>query len=487
MVVGEQVAVLVHRVYIIHAVVPLLAGVAVHARVDAQAQVMPLEVELLGVVGTSVGEQRVALAARIQCVVKIGCGVGRHAVVAVFLVAQAVVECRVVVVETAGVHAQLRHRVDLVVDIHEYVSIVRTGIRGVVGRLDHRCVVGAVGRGVVVAPHVGMCLRGVVAAAVAPTGENVEAQLLLGPHVAHPRAHEGLVAPVDAETHELVALDVGVGHYVDDRLGVGGVLGRGVGDGLYARQGVGRQGLQVGLEVLLGELRRLVVDPYLDTRHTAQAHIALHVNLHARCVLQGVLGGAGLYAGVLADVVYHLLAVHGVEGLLGADLHGVQRRGAGHHAQRAQGRVVAHAEWHQAVAVAYGRHAQQVAARRHAADLEEAVEVRRGPFDEATVGRVEHGDVDEGEELAADGVAQLAHHLEGVALFHFLLLLHLLGLLAALHLVPVAGHRGPPSGGSAVSRAARWRPPAGASGLGVSIAAHCQNHGRKGCYSQYVA
>ena len=276
-------------------------------------------------------------------------------------------------------------------------------------------------------------------------------------------------------------------HYVDHRLGVGGVLGRGIGDGLDARQGVGRQGLQVGLEVLLGQFRRLVVDPYFNARHTAQAHIALHVNLHARCVLQGVLGGAGLYAGVLADVIDHLLAIHGVEGLLGGDLHGVEGRGTRHHAQRAEGRVVAHREGYQAVAVAYGRHAQQVAARRYAADLEEAVEVCRGPFDEAAVCRVEHGDVDEGEELAADGVAQLAHHLEGVALLHFLLLPHLLGLLAALHLVPVLSRsrtlpRGAPAAGPAASGEA-----ARAAGLRRGAAARYYDHGRYGHRSQFVA
>ena len=111
------------------------------------------------------------------------------------------------------------------------------------------------------------------------------------------------------------------GDDVDDRLGLGCVFCRGVGDGLYAVERVGRQCFEVGLQVLGGEFGGLVVNPNLHARDAAQCDVALDVHLHARRVLQGVGGRSRLYGGVFADVVNHLLAIHGVEGLLGGDGH----------------------------------------------------------------------------------------------------------------------------------------------------------------------
>ena len=231
---------------------------------------------------------------------------------------------------------------------------------------------------------------------------------------------------------------MGRGDDVDDRLGVGGILGGGVGDGLDARQGVGGQGLEVGLEVLLGEFGGLVVDPDLHAAHTAERDIALHVDLNSRGVLEGVLGGAGLDGGVVLDVVDQLLAIHQVEGLLGRDFDSVEGGGTGLQAEGAEGGVVLYGKGNEAVAVADGGDAEQVAADRNAAHLKEAVEVGGGTLDEGGVCGLEHGHIDKGQELAADRVSQRADHLEGVALLDFLLLADGGGLLAIAHLVPVA-------------------------------------------------
>ena len=385
----------------------------------------------------------------------------------------------VAVEHAAGVERELAHRVYLVVHVYEDIAAARRVEAGVVGLLVHGGVVGAAHRTVAAAP--GLAVVGVLAAREAAAGEEVNAPLLLGPHIAHPWRGEGLVRAVDAKADELVALDVGRGDDVDHRLGVGGVLGRGVGDGLDACQGVGRQGLQVGLQVLLGELRRLVVNPYLDRAHAAQRHVALHVDLDAGGVLQGVLGGAGLYAGVFADVVYHLLAIHGVEGLLGRDLDGVEGGGASLDADGAEGGIVAYGERHKAALVADGRDAEQIAAGRHIADFKQAVEVGGGALHKAAVGTVEHGHVDERQELARGRVAQLAHHLEGVALLHFLLLLHLLGLLAALHLVPVAlPHRRPAPRRPATAGETATGSATGTAGLRIGHRGRQQNHQRQG-------
>ena len=84
------------------------------------------------------------------------------------------------------------------------------------------------------------------------------------------------------------------GHDVDDGLCVGGIFRRRVGDGLNTRNGVGRQGLQIRLEVLFGEFRRLVVDPNLNTRHASKRDVTFHVNLHAWSVLKSIFGGSCL-------------------------------------------------------------------------------------------------------------------------------------------------------------------------------------------------
>ena len=74
-------------------------------------------------------------------------------------------------------------------------------------------------------------------------------------------------------------------------------------------------------------MRRAVVDPHRH-RRAVEGDIALHVHFHARRVLQGVAGVAGLNAGVLAHVVEVLLAFHGVHGFLTHNLHYVEQHGA---------------------------------------------------------------------------------------------------------------------------------------------------------------
>ncbi len=66
---------------------------------------------------------------------------------------------------------------------------------------------------------------------------------------------------IGAKAKELVPLDFAVHHDVDDAVGGGGIARRRVGDDFDAVNGVGGQGLDVGLEVLFGEIRRLVVNP----------------------------------------------------------------------------------------------------------------------------------------------------------------------------------------------------------------------------------
>ena len=388
---------------------------------------MSFVVEFLGVVGTGVGEKRRGSGG-------VANGVGQDAVadggVVEGLVGLTVGTGAVVVVETAGIDGQLAHGVNLVVEVGKEVAaatdiLALGGVAliegGVVVLSPHTA-------GAVVAAH-RPALAGVVALGVTTRGEDVEAQFLLGPHIADPGADERLVGTIDTEADKLVALNMGGGDDVDDRLGVGGIFGRRVGDGLDAGQCVGGQRLQVGFEVLFRQFRWLVVDPNLHAAHTAQGDVTFHVDLHARGILEGVLGGSGLDGGVVADIIYHLLTVHGVERPVGGDLYLLQRGGTLFQFQCAQCGVVFHGEGVVVVAVADGGDAQQVFAGGHAVHLELAVEVRRGTFDKGAVGALQHADVDKGQRFAADAVAQRANHLVGVAddfLTHRILLLLLL-------------------------------------------------------------
>ena len=149
--------------------------------------------------------------------------------------------------------------------------------------------------------------------AVTSRSKQIDAQFLLFPHIANPRRDERLVGAVDAEADELVALDMCRSHDVDDGLRIRSIFGRGIGDGFDACDGIGGQGLEIGLQVLLSQFRGLVVDPNLHARHAAQRDVAFHVDLHAGRVLQCVLGGTRLDRWVFTDVVDHLLAFHGIE------------------------------------------------------------------------------------------------------------------------------------------------------------------------------
>ena len=82
---------------------------------------------------------------------------------------------------------------------------------------------------------------GVVTVAETSRGKDVDAQSVFLPHIAHPWRDERLVGAVHAEAHKLVALDVCRGHDVDDRLGVGGIFRRRVGDRFDTRDGVSRK------------------------------------------------------------------------------------------------------------------------------------------------------------------------------------------------------------------------------------------------------
>ena len=180
----------------------------------------------------------------------------------------------------------------------------------------------------------------VLSVAVTACGKQVDAQFLLFPHIADPWRNERLIGTVHTKADKLVALDVRRGDNVDNRLSISGILGRWVGDGLDTRDGVGGQGLEIGLQILLSEFRGFVVNPNLHARHTAQGDVAFHIHLHAGRVLQGVFGSSGLDGRVFADVVDEFLAVHGVNRFLGSDRDFAKRSHAGRDTQRTQLGVV---------------------------------------------------------------------------------------------------------------------------------------------------
>ena len=113
--------------------------------------------------------------------------------------------------------------------------------------------------------------------------------------------------------------------------------------------------------------------------------------------------------------------------------------------------VVGDVERDDRVAVADSGDAEEVAACGDAADFEIAVQVGRAALDEGAVHAVEHSHIDEGDELAGDGVAEGTDDLEGRALFDVLLLadgLRLLGGTVVLH--PFAELFAVAEGGTAV-------------------------------------
>ena len=216
---------------------------------------------------------------------------------------------------------------------------------------------------------------------------------------------------------------------VDDGLRIRGILGRRVGDGLDTLQRIGGQRLQIGLEVLLRQFGGFVVDPNLHTRNAAQGDVALHIDLHARRVLQRVFGSAGLDGGVLADVIDQLLTVHRIDGLLRLDGHLLQCGGDGHHSDGAEIGVVLYSKGNVARIVVEKPYTENAVALRHSINLKIAVRVGRRALDEHRVGGVQHRHVGIRQRSAGNRVAQQAHHLEGGSLPDNLLL-SLLGILS---------------------------------------------------------
>ena len=276
--VGQQMTVLVKVIiHVIETVVVLVRGIPVKSRVQANAKVVSLLIEFLGVVDAEVSEPRPRDGGVANLIVQ-------HAIRHIErLAVDAVDEAVVFVVEASGVKRDVARGVNLIVDVRKEIAAETTVVFiGGVGLVPHR-VKRAVLRDLLALhlPTFGM----VVAEVIASRDKQIDTPFVLLPHVAHPRRHERLAGAIHAEADELVALDMRRSHDVDDRFGVGGVFGRGVGDGLDTRDGVGRQGLKVSLQVLLGELRRFVVDPNLHARHATQGDIAFHVDFHARRIL----------------------------------------------------------------------------------------------------------------------------------------------------------------------------------------------------------
>ena len=184
--------------------------------------------------------------------------------------------------------------------------------------------------------------------------------------------------------------------------------------------------------------------------------------------MQGILGGAGLDGGILADVIDELLAVHSVERFLRLDGHLVERGGYGHQLDDVQVGVVLHGEGDVPRGVVEAPYAEDASALRDTVDFEIAVAVGGRTLDEGGVLGVEHGDVGVCQRGAGDGVAQKAYHLERRTFTHLLFLLHLGSLLRVLALVPavaVAAHR----------RSARVSA-AGGSSAGIATARRLRQH-----------
>ena len=113
--------------------------------------------------------------------------------------------------------------------------------------------------------------------------------LIVFPDVGSPRHHVGLRRNIGAKAKELVPLDFGVHHDVDDAIGGGGITRRWVSDDFYAVDGVGGQGLDVGLEVFFREVGRLVIDPNFNGRSPAQGDVAFHNRRPRRLARSGRL------------------------------------------------------------------------------------------------------------------------------------------------------------------------------------------------------
>ena len=436
------------------------AAAVVGASKQENAQIVPLAVELLGVVAAEHTEKVERRHVVHHIILVAACRRQIHLAAVPAVVARS----GVVQVEVAP-ETHVAHTVDVVAQVEADASAQVASlapravdlVHHVLQRVEVAWIEG------VVLPRAAPAPRVVLAGAVAQVGENVDVKPFVGPGVAQPGTYVGLRGGVGAKADEVVLLDVGRSDDVDDRLGVGGILGRRVGDGLDAVQRVGRQGLQVGLQVLGGQLRRLVVDPNLHTADAAQRDVALHVDLHAGRVLQGVLGRSGLYRRVVGHVVYHLFAVHRIQRPRRGDFHRLKLCGTLFHIDCAQGRVVAHRDGDEPRGIAHIADAQQVVACRHLLDFEISARVGRGAFDEAAVLGGQHSHVAVHQRLVLGAVNQRAHHLEGRAGLDVLFLPH--GVAFLLRLLHLAVAARTPSAGAARETAAR-RGTAGAARLG---------------------
>ena len=163
---------------------------------------------------------------------------------------------------------------------------------------------------------------------IAAVNVGIDRQFLVRPNIRQPGANVRARRSVHAKAEELVFLDFGIGHDVDDAIGLGAVACRGIGNNFHSINAIGWHGLDVGFEVLGGHVRGFVVDPHLHARCAAQADVALHVHFHARRVLQGIRGRSRLDTGVFGHVVHGLLPFHGKQGTLLRDDHLIKFGGA---------------------------------------------------------------------------------------------------------------------------------------------------------------
>ncbi len=192
-------------------------------------------------------------------------------------------------------------RIEVIVEIHAEVAVQGAVLAMPFCRDDGR-------ERAVRSQQAAVAARIAAVAVVVAADEEVEAHLLVGPHVIHPRSYLWTAVGVQPEAQQFVALHLGGGDDVDDAV-LCVVFRRWVGDDLDALQRAGRERLEVLFQSFGLEVRRLVVYPDAHFSTAAVFDVALGVHLHARSVLERVGGVAALHAGVVADVVEHLLAV----------------------------------------------------------------------------------------------------------------------------------------------------------------------------------
>ena len=145
-------------------------------------------------------------------------------------------------------------------------------------------------------------------------------ELLVAIHIRKPRRHLRAVIARGSDADELVAQNLLGGDDIDHG-SAAAVAGRRVCDDLDAGNAVGGEGLDVLPQALAAEVGGTVIDPHLDALRATEGDVALGIHLHARGVLQGVAGGAGLHTGVVSGVVDILLAIDCIKRSVGGNLH----------------------------------------------------------------------------------------------------------------------------------------------------------------------